>query len=315
MTTMRRVIVMMLLAVSCTPPAFAAQDPELGLVRWSRDHDAALASARKSGKPVFALFDEVPGCSTCKGFGADVLSNTLLVQAIETEFVPLFVANNRSGRDAEVLASYREPAWNNPVVRLLDAEGRDVLPRRDGLYSAHEIAVRMIDALRAAKRPVPRYLELAADESKLAHRRTETFATACYWEGEAHFGRLPGVIGAQALDTEAGEAVRVTYDESRLRADALIAAAARGGYTRKLEPGLSGREARGRDHLHALALSPLRTLDLTPLQALRTNAALASRGDAMAWLTPSQRVRAQELLGGTNGRTMAGAACAKPGGH
>jgi hypothetical protein len=37
------------------------QPVELGTVEWSRDLDASLASAKKSGKPVFLLFQEVPG--------------------------------------------------------------------------------------------------------------------------------------------------------------------------------------------------------------------------------------------------------------
>ena len=34
---------------------------EVGDVVWSRDLEAALAASRKSIKPVFALFQEVPG--------------------------------------------------------------------------------------------------------------------------------------------------------------------------------------------------------------------------------------------------------------
>ena len=54
-------------------------------MRWGRDLDAALASSAKSGKPVFALFQEIPGCAGCKQFGRDVLSNPLLVEAIQGE--------------------------------------------------------------------------------------------------------------------------------------------------------------------------------------------------------------------------------------
>ena len=35
--------------------------PELGTVKWGRDMDAALETSKESGKPVFALFQEVPG--------------------------------------------------------------------------------------------------------------------------------------------------------------------------------------------------------------------------------------------------------------
>jgi len=34
---------------------------EVGTVEWGRDLDTALASSKRSGKPVFALFQEVPG--------------------------------------------------------------------------------------------------------------------------------------------------------------------------------------------------------------------------------------------------------------
>ena len=47
------------------------------------------------------FFQEVPGCSTCQAFGRGPLSHPLLVDAIEHEFVPLFVQNNRPGRDAQ----------------------------------------------------------------------------------------------------------------------------------------------------------------------------------------------------------------------
>lgn len=38
-----------------------ARPVELGAVDWSRDFDAAVGDARKSGKPLLVLFQEVPG--------------------------------------------------------------------------------------------------------------------------------------------------------------------------------------------------------------------------------------------------------------
>lgn len=38
-----------------------AQPVELGQVKWHRDFDAGLAEAKRSGKPVLLLFQEVPG--------------------------------------------------------------------------------------------------------------------------------------------------------------------------------------------------------------------------------------------------------------
>lgn len=48
------------LLVSCI--ASSKDNPvELGKVDWKTDHDAALALSAKTGKPVFLLFQEVPG--------------------------------------------------------------------------------------------------------------------------------------------------------------------------------------------------------------------------------------------------------------
>ncbi len=48
-----------LIFVSCQ--AQPKQTPELGSVAWSRDLATSLEASKKSGKPVFLLFQEVPG--------------------------------------------------------------------------------------------------------------------------------------------------------------------------------------------------------------------------------------------------------------
>ena len=295
--THRLAIAVAALLAAASWPAHAARpsEPELGVVRWGRDLDAALERSRASGRPVLSLFDEVPGCATCVGFGQQVLSHPLLAEAIETEFVPLFVANNRPGRDAELLARFGEPAWNNPVVRFLDGRGRDVLERRDGLYSPHEIAQRLVAALRAAGRPVPSYLALAEEETQQAHRKSATFAMGCFWEGEERLGAVPGVLAVSAVHLDPGEGVRVEFDESRLSLAELERLATAQHCSLHGRAGGGEREAGGSDHLHVLARSPLRALSLTPMQAMRVNSALALGGDPLAVLSPSQRERAAEL--------------------
>lgn len=45
-------------AVSWSP---LEQERELGQVRWRRDYDVARAEAKRRSRPLFVLFDEVPG--------------------------------------------------------------------------------------------------------------------------------------------------------------------------------------------------------------------------------------------------------------
>ena len=78
------------------------QPEELGAVNWQRNFEQSFAEAERIGKPVFILFQEVPGCSTCRNYGNNVLSHPLIVEAIETLFVPIVVYNNKGGKDAEM---------------------------------------------------------------------------------------------------------------------------------------------------------------------------------------------------------------------
>lgn len=112
----------------------ADQPVEIGTVRWNRDYDAALKQSRENGKPVLALFQEVPGCAGCKTFGREVLSDPSLAEVIEESFIPLLVYSNRGGGDAELLKKYGEPAWNYQVIRFFDGDGRDIIPRKDKIW-------------------------------------------------------------------------------------------------------------------------------------------------------------------------------------
>ncbi len=52
-----------LVGLSLVPPSAMAADPpvELGAVAWGRDLEAAKKVSSKTGKPIFVLFQEVPG--------------------------------------------------------------------------------------------------------------------------------------------------------------------------------------------------------------------------------------------------------------
>ena len=57
--------------------------------------------------------------------------------------------------DQELLNRYEEPAWNYQVVRFLDASGKDIIPRKDRIWTLEGVASRMVQALKAAQRPIP----------------------------------------------------------------------------------------------------------------------------------------------------------------
>ena len=146
----------------------SADNPiEVGDVQWGRDLDNALKNSFGTGKPVLVLLQEIPGCSGVRKFGREVLTDPSLVRAIENEFYPVLVYNNRKGgMDEQLLNRFNEPAWNYQVIRFLDAEGRDIIPRKDRIWTIGGVASRMIEALMAANRPTPQYLRVLTQDQQ-----------------------------------------------------------------------------------------------------------------------------------------------------
>jgi hypothetical protein len=173
------------------------------------------------------LFDEVPGCSTVLGFGRTVLSHPDIVAVIEAETVAVAVYNNVDGADRRWLASFSEPTWNNPVVRIMDAERRPWAPRYAGPYTVKAFARVLSDALVAAGRAPPERL------LRLVHEPVEakaTLAMGCFWEGEAQLGALDGVRAARVGFLGGDEVVEVSFDPSVIdRRTSAAREGARGG--------------------------------------------------------------------------------------
>lgn len=103
-----------------------------------------------------------------------MLSHPLIVEAIETLFVPVCVHNNSSGdADQQVLRSFDEPAWNNPVVRILGPDRKDLVPRIADDWTAAGLLDGMVRALQTRGDRVPPWLELLRDEARARRRGLE----------------------------------------------------------------------------------------------------------------------------------------------
>ncbi len=285
-----------------------AQPEEAGAVAWGRDLNKALTASRQSGRPVFALFQEIPGCAGCKQFGRDVLSDPLIVGAIEAAFTPLLIHNNKPGTDAEAMQRFGEPAWNYQVVRFLDADGGDIIPRKDRVWESGPLAERMIAALEKAKRPVPPYLKLVAAENS-PRLRQAVLAMGCFWTGEMELGKIEGVITTEAGFMEGREVALVRYDPGIIALPKLIAAAEKVRCAKSvhvpaaelpdaraagLQIGtISGyRAAPADDQKKQIPGTAVEKLGLTGAQATKVNAWIRTDpAKALGWLTESQRAR------------------------
>jgi hypothetical protein len=298
-------LALMLPSVSCFA-ASISQPEEAGKVHWTRILETALASSAQTGKPVFALFQEIPGCAGCKQFGRDVMSNPLLVEAVETDFTPMLIHNNKPGTDAEVLKRFGEPAWNYQVVRFLNSNGEDLIPRRDQVWDTGGIAERMIATLTQAKRPVPVYLTLLAAEHS-PKLKEAVFAMYCFWTGEMALGQIDGVVTTEAGYMDGHEVTRVKYDPAVISLPQLIAAAEKvecanaisvpsadlsSAKTTRLKIGtISGyRTAPVSDQKKQIFGTAAENLSLSPAQATKVNAWIRiDAAKASSFLAPSQQ--------------------------
>ena len=283
----------------------AAVDPknpaELGAVHWSRNLDSALVMSEKSKKPVLILFQEVPGCSNCTRFGASTLSNPLIVEAIEDLFVPLCIYNNKKGKDAEALNRFDEPAWNNPVVRIVDNSGKDLTARMPDFRSQSEMVVGMKQALEKAGAPVPHYLQLLIDELSARDHGpdTATFSMYCFWSGEGTFGEIDGVIETAPGFQNGKEVVKVIYDAQKITQKELeqhalpkgIAACTKNdGFRKDKEP------------KYYLSGTNWKHVPMTTLQACRANSLVGQGQSPEPVLSPRQIAQYKVIQDGKTGK-------------
>ena len=259
---------------------------ELGKVKWLRSYEEAIAQSKKECKPILILFQEVPGCGTCQKYGNEVLSHPLLVEAIETHFVPLAIFNNKGGADAEVLRLYNEPSWNNPVVRIVDDKGKDVVSRVSGNYSALGLASAMTTSLIKSNGKAPVYLQLLTDELSAKSRgtQTHTYSMYCFWTGEALFGKVNGVVATTAGWQNGREVVKVEYDPAIISLSQLDQIALGSSCKKSAE----GSFRTDQTPKYYLSNNKLKSVPMTELQKSRVNSALAEGQNAETFLSPRQ---------------------------
>jgi hypothetical protein len=227
------------------------------------------------------------------------------VEAIEDLFVPLCVYNNKKGADAKVLEQYNEPAWNNPVVRIVNSGGKDLTQRMPDFRSQAEIVRGMATALKAAGKTPPAYLNLLEEE--LSARElgldTATFSMYCFWSGEGILGEIPGVIETEPGFQDGKEVVKVVFDPSKVKRSELeqktipkgiTACAKNTGFRMDKTP------------KYYLSNTPWQYVPMTTLQACRANSMLGNGATPESVLSPRQ-IAVYQTLKDSNSKRLSSA--------
>lgn len=284
------------------------QPEELGQVNWYRSIDEAQALSKKTQKPILILFQEVPGCMTCRRYGNGALSHPLIVEAIESEFVPLAIFNNKRGGDAKVLNYFGEPSWNNPVVRIVNGKKQDIVPRLGGNYTEYGLVNSMLLALQASNRVAPRYLQILAEEmqAEIVGTETATLSMYCFWTGEKELAQVPGVVSTEAGWMGGKEVVQVEYNPLVTSYEDLVSQAKKSScashvFTEDSEQAEAAKSVVGksatspvgtyrtdREPKYYLSHSVYKYVPMTPLQAAKANSLVGQRQLPSEVLSPRQ---------------------------
>lgn len=301
----------LVLVLFFTITLFAQQPIELGKVDWLRDMDVAQQQAKEENKPIFLLFQEVPGCSTCQRYGKQVLSHPLIVEAIESCFVPLAIYNNKGGKDREILDYYGEPTWNNPVVRIVDNNRKNLIPRLSGNYTPLAVVQSMLHVL---ENP-PAYLKLLKDEllAEATGTKTTTLSMYCFWSGELKIGAMEGVVATEPGFMHGREVVQVTYnpsitDYSDIVKQSRSVSCADEAFVHDSEQAKQAARILGeenvrkkgnfrfdKDRKYYLSKTHYRFVPMTSLQAIRANKLIAERKSLEDILSPRQLALAKKI--------------------
>lgn len=270
------------------------QDEELGKVSWYRDYDTALKVAKTENKAVLILFQEVPGCATCRNYGHNVLTHPMMVESIENLFVPLVIFNNKGGKDKLILSKYNEPTWNNPVVRIVDASGENLVPRVAGNYSRQGLYKAMEKALQVENKKIPDYFRLYGQEiNAIGSIQEKTYQMYCFWTGEKVLGAKEGVLETEAGFAGGAEVVKVKFDAAVIDEKELTKYAQQ---NRNTPTSATNFNFSKKDHLFYLKQTPYKYLPLTDLQKTKINSALGSKQEAEQFLSPRQAEWLKEIL-------------------
>lgn len=263
------------------------QPKELGRVSWHRNYQAALDAAQQSGKPVFLLFQEVPGCATCVGFGEEVLSYPLLAEAIENEFTPLVIYNNVKGEEERILKLYQEVPWNNPVVRFVDGKGADIVPRLPSPWDPFLLLDSMTEVLKVSGRKLPEYVSLLAAEFTIKYGKSHTayYETPCFWSGETSMIQHPAVLATEAGWIAGKEVVKVSFDPAAASLQELNRFADDGYFKLVEKPAAYSKDVHPQYYLKG---SVFRLLPLGISQRSQLNYAILYAQNAEAYLSPLQ---------------------------
>ena len=145
-----------------------------------------------------------------------MLAQPRVIQILENDFIPVAIYNNAGGYDKKILNHFNEPSWNYQVMRFLDADLKDIIPRKDKVWDVRGTLNRMAKALEVSKKSSQGSAKKSESSSQAASNKVAAFAMYCFWTGEAKLGSLDGVSETEAGFYDGHEVVVVKYNDQEI---------------------------------------------------------------------------------------------------
>jgi len=203
---------------------------------------------------------------------------------------------------------FSEPAWNNPVVRIVNSDKKNLIKRVSGNYSKLSVVNAMVEALIYHGEDVPSFLQLLKEELEAEYTgvETATFSMYCFWTGEKKLADVNGVLETQAGWMDGREVVEVKYNPIKVSYENLVneakqAQCASHVFTENNNQASEAKKIVGngsaspkskfrldKEPKYYLSKSVYRFVPMTQLQAAKVNSKLGKGQSPDAFLSPKQ---------------------------
>lgn len=198
---------------------------EWGRVKFLFDGNSfeqAKELCKQTQKPVLILFHD--GCKEAIEFGQQTLSHPLIVEAIETHFLPVVINSNAASgslEESKVAARYCSHR-SSTMVRVVNEKGKDIVVQiEDDRCNIPNLCAIMIKALERKEIKVPTYLKLLRKESQALNPKGKghttaplevVLATKSVARAELDYADVEGVIATVLGRIGSFDVIKITYD-------------------------------------------------------------------------------------------------------
>jgi len=191
------------------------EEQVLGRVRWMTSLEEAQVLADAEDMPILILHQNVSDNGRSLEYGTTVLDHPLVVEAIESLFIPVAFFQGGSGMDETYADLLGDLAPSALEVWITDSDFNDVAPRLGESHTIHELLGAMIEAYGWRGKDVPEYVKILHTETVNPDAlETAIFPVHCFWAGEVELGPSEGIVQTVPGRIDKQETVEVVFDRS-----------------------------------------------------------------------------------------------------